>query len=96
MQMLDLIKTFNTYEQFKYSLGGQIFSVEFIKKDGSLRKMVARLGVQKHVTGEGLKFDPIQKGLLPVFDMHKKAYRMININTIQSLKCGGKYYESGV
>jgi len=52
--------------------GNRMFSVTFIKKDGSLRRMVARLGVRK--------------GLMVVFDMHKKEFRMINLNTIVELK----------
>ncbi|WP_193151290.1 hypothetical protein [Sulfurimonas sediminis] len=34
------------------STHGKIFSCEFIKKDGSIRKMVARLGVAKNLKGE--------------------------------------------
>jgi len=68
---------------------GKIFSVKFIKKDGSLRKMICRLGVKKNLTGEGLKFDPIKKRLLPVFDMRKNDYRMINLAGIKSIKAQG-------
>jgi hypothetical protein len=63
-----------------------IFSVEFIKKDGSLRRMKCRLNVKKGVKGVGMSYNPIDKGLLPVFDMDKLAFRMININTITRLK----------
>jgi len=65
---------------------GKIFSVTFTKKDGSIRKMVCRTGVSKGVKGIGLKFDPNAKNLMVVFDMHKKAFRMINLSTIQSFK----------
>jgi WYL_2, Sm-like SH3 beta-barrel fold len=61
---------------------GRVFSAFFIKKDGSTRHMTARLGVKKYVKGVGLDYDPYSKGLLPVFDMQKKEYRMINVNTI--------------
>lgn len=70
-------------EQIK---NGKIFSVTFVKKDGTLRKMTARLGVKKDLKGVGLKFDPAEKNLLVVFDMHKRAYRMINLKTIISFK----------
>ena len=69
---------------------GKIFTVEFIKKDGTLRKMNARLGVKKYVKGVGLAFNPTERNLLPVFDMQKEAYRMINASTIQKIKIGGK------
>jgi hypothetical protein len=64
---------------------GKIFSATFIKKDGTLRKMTARLGVKKGVTGEGLKFNPRERSLVVVYEMSKKSFRMINLNTIQSI-----------
>lgn len=64
---------------------GKIFSATFIKKDGTLRKMTARLGVRKGVTGAGLKFDPRERSLVVVYEMSKKSYRMINLSTIKSI-----------
>lgn len=61
---------------------GRIFSVEFVKKDNTVRKMVCRTGVKKHLKGGELAYDPIEKGLLAVFDMEKAEYRMINLRTI--------------
>jgi hypothetical protein len=63
-----------------------MFYVTFIKKDGSLRRMVARLGVRKGVKGVGMSFSPSDRGLMVVFDMHKREFRMINLNTIVELK----------
>lgn len=65
---------------------GKFFSVSFIKKDGTTRKMTARLGVKKNIKGVGLKFNPSEKNLIVVFDVHKKAYRMINLSTILTFK----------
>lgn len=65
---------------------GRFFSVSFIKKDGTTRKMTARLGVKKDIKGVGLKFNPSEKNLIVVFDIHKKAYRMINLSTILTFK----------
>ena len=59
-------------ENFKETLSeiqkanNTIFSVEFIKKDGSVRTMTARLHVKKGVKGTGMAYNPIEKGLLPV------------------------------
>lgn len=64
---------------------GRIFSVEFIKRDNTLRKMICRTGVTKHLKGGELAYDPIEKGMLPVFDMQKQEYRMINLRTIQRI-----------
>jgi hypothetical protein len=86
-QIVDLIK--NTK--------GTFFTVVFIKKDGTERTMNARFGVKKYLRGGELPYDPIQKGLLPVWDpqaMDKggDGYRMINIGTIKSAKIGGVEY----
>lgn len=67
------------------SNGSKIFSVEFLKKDNTLRKMVCRIGVTKHLKGGELPYDPFEKGLLPVFDMQAKDYRMINLKTITAI-----------
>tara|TARA_B110000459_G_C16116224_1_gene275950 strand:- start:130 stop:393 length:264 start_codon:yes stop_codon:yes gene_type:complete len=67
-----------------------IFSIEFIKKDGTVRNMVARLNVKKGVNGKGLAYDPIAKGLLPVWDMQKNAFRMINMKTVTKLQIKGE------
>ena len=64
---------------------GRIFSVEFVKKDCTLRKMICRTGVTKHLKGGELPYDPIDKGLLSVFDMSVQDYRMINLRTIKSI-----------
>jgi hypothetical protein len=76
-------------QEIRNEAEGTFFSVHFIKKDGTLRKMVARLGVSKGVKGVGLAFNPTAKGLLPVFDVQKNAFRMINISTIQQLQIKG-------
>lgn len=68
------------------SKGNKIFSVTFIKKDGSTRRMVARLGVRKGVKGVGMSFSPSEKNMMVVFDMHKRAFRMVNLETIVELK----------
>ena len=67
-----------------------IFSVEFIKKDGSVRTMTARLHVKKGVKGTGMAYNPIEKGLLPVWDMQKKGFRMINLKTVTKLQIKGQ------
>ena len=69
---------------------GTIFSVEFIKKDGSVRQMNARLGVKKGVKGTGMAYNPIEKGLLPVYDMANNGFRMVNLNTVTKLQIKGE------
>jgi hypothetical protein len=65
---------------------GRFFSVVFEKKDGTLRKMVCRTGVKKHLKGGTLKHNPAEFGHCIVWDVQKKAYRTINMNTVLELK----------
>ena len=74
----------------KSLVGNKFFTVSFIKKDGTLRKMNARLGVKKHLKGGVSKYDIDH--LLTVFDMVKREYRTINLETITSLVFKGKNY----
>lgn len=72
---------------------GKFFTVTFIKKDGTERVMNARLGVKAYLRGGELPYNPEAKGLIPVYDMQKHDYRMVNINTIKKLKIGNNEYE---
>ena len=82
----------DTAKQYIYKTSGKIFSAVFTKKNGEKRKMVCRQGVAKYVKGVGLKFKPEERDLIGVFDMHKKAYRFINANTLEQLKVKGVTY----
>ncbi|PHS57423.1 MAG: hypothetical protein COB17_06465 [Sulfurimonas sp.] len=74
------------------STNGKIFSCEFIKKDGSLRKMVARLGVARNLKG-GSNGASIKNSLITVWDMVSGGYKMINLSTLTALKVAGVNYE---
>ena len=72
---------------------GRFFGVDFQKKNSDeVRVMNARTGVSRYVTGGGLKFDATQKGLIPVYDIINKGYRMININGLMRLRTNGETY----
>ena len=74
---------------------GKIFSAVFLKKDGTVRRINCRLNVKKGVNGKGMAYNPIKKGLLPVYDMDRKGFRMINMNTLISFKVNGINYNTG-
>ena len=76
-----------------YATAGRIFYAEYIKRDGSLRRMTARLGVRKGVTGKGMRYNPLERGLLPVFDMDRADWRMVNLNTLQRLSVDHERYQ---
>ena len=77
--------------------GGQFISVEFVKKNGDVRKLNGRMGVHSSkyapLTGQGLAYDPDNYGLIGIFDAQNKGYRMVNINTLLGIKINGKEYQ---
>ena len=73
------------------STKGRFFSAEFIKANGSKRKIIARIGCHKGVKGIGRKFQ--KENLVTVFDAQAKEYRMINVDTMLTFKCGGFNWE---
>ena len=79
---------------------GKFYTVKFIKKNGEIRILNGRQGVHnsKHapLKGVGLAYNPKDYGLVNVFDVQKKAYRMINLNTLQELTINNQTYEVGV
>jgi len=79
---------------FKNLVGNKFFTATFVKKDGSLRTMNARLGVKKHLNplskgrSEAHKQSLIDKGLVGVYEMGNH-YRTLNLNTLVSLRVDG-------
>lgn len=71
---------------------GRFFSITFVKRDNTIRKLNGRTSVKKYVTGEGLKFDPATRNLLGVFDVQIGEYRFVNANTVISIKANGREY----
>lgn len=83
----DAMKLFNELER-----SGKIFSAVFVKKDHSIRKMNCKFHVRTRLSGGGLKFRPVEKGLKVVFDLQKDEYRCINLNTLILIRYQGKNY----
>ena len=73
---------------------GYIYSVSFKKRtDGTLRKMICRGKVVKGLRGGTLKFNPLERDLVQVYDMKKQGYRLIPCENVISIKAKGKYRE---
>ena len=73
-------------------LGDKIFTVTFVKKDGTVRVLNGRRKVTKHLKGGELAYDPIEKGLIPVYDLKSEGYRMINSQTVKEIKSEKQVY----
>ena len=66
---------------------GKFFTCFFVKKDGTLRKMTARVGVKKGLANNGFVREE-KENLICVYDITAKGFRFINLSTLKSLKCG--------
>ena len=82
---------------------GKIFSVQFEKRNGTLRNMVARTGVWKgpggdaanpRVTGAGMSYTPSDFDLATVFDMEKGEYRHIAYDRVTKITIAGQTYST--
>lgn len=65
-----------------------IFTVEFVKANGELRKMNCRTGVVSHLTPPSLKKrekPEMPSNILTVFDMQAGAYRHVNLSTTKRI-----------
>ena len=66
-----------------YDSNGRFLTVEFMKKDGSLRKINGRLGVKKYLRGGNTTLD--NNKFIIIYDLKSKGYRAINKNSILSV-----------
>ena len=65
---------------------GKFFSAEFIKADGSKRKIVARVDCNIGVKGTSNRKQ--KEHLIAVYEPKTKGWRTINLDTLQHFKCG--------
>ena len=92
-----ILRKENVRETIKGIKRGRIFSVTFVKKDGSTRIISTMNGTTKGVTGVGMSYEPSERGLLPMYDLNqakktkdpKKSWRMINVDTVKEIKVQG-------
>ena len=73
------------------STKGRFFSAEFIKANGSKRKIIARVGCHIGIKGVGRK--NIKENLVTVYEPKVKGYRTINLETLQNFNCGNFAWE---
>tara|TARA_R110000782_G_scaffold1614_1_gene6164 strand:- start:50 stop:379 length:330 start_codon:yes stop_codon:yes gene_type:complete len=88
MQTINKIKAKELIKESK----GLIFAATFTKKDGSHRLMNARLGKKYTPTGKKAPYKPSDYNLIPLYDMKKKAFRMLNLNTLLTLSINKEKY----
>ena len=71
---------------------GKIFSTTFIKKDNTIRTLTSRTGKQYTPTGKKAPYKPSDYNLIPLYDMRKKAFRMLNFKTLITLSINKTKY----
>ena len=67
---------------------GKVYTVTFLKKDGSTRMMNCRDRVVAHLRG-GESTIKDKAHLHGTFDMQEGDYRCFNLDTVSNLKVGG-------
>lgn len=78
-------------QQLEDMVGGRFFHVTFIKKDGSVRNMNARLGVKKYIKGTGTTSNtPRPANIVTVFDMKVKQYRAFDLDRVYNVVQGNR------
>ena len=71
---------------------GLIFSTTFVKKDNTIRTLTSRTGKQYTPTGKAAPYKPSDYNLIALYDMRKKAFRMLNFNTLITLSINKQKY----
>lgn len=71
---------------------GRFFRIDFVNADYKYRRMIARVGVRKNLTGEGLSYDPLKRKIRIVYDVQKRAYRAVRLDRVVRIKCGQLRY----
>lgn len=75
------------------STNGLFFSVKWVKKNGEVREMVAKDGVESALTypkGFGSNRQEHCPNLITLFDVQAGKYKSVNLDTVTHLKCGEK------
>lgn len=72
---------------------GLFFSIRWIKKNGEVREMVVKDGVQSALVypkGAGSNRQEHYPNLITLFDVQAGKYKSVNLDTVTHLKCGEK------
>jgi hypothetical protein len=75
------------------AIKGAQFTVVFVKRDGSVRRMRARV---QFADKSGLRFDPEPRALVLVHDIEKDAPRMVPLDRVISVRVHSGCDETGL
>lgn len=73
-------------------LNGRFVGVDFVKQDGSVRRLNGRLGVHSYLKGGVNTVETDARPYLTVFDVQTMGYRTVNLETMCSLRADRNVY----
>lgn len=79
--------------EFLAKTEGRLVGLDFVKADGSDRKMTARYGVHKHLRGGVNTVEGIDRPYVTMFDMNAVGYRAVNLATVSCVRSNGRVIE---
>lgn len=85
-----------TVEEFRTFVGGRIFGATFVKANGEIRAINARLGVGKYVKGTLPEITAKRNATLKernkigCFEVPLRQYRTLNLETLIELRANGE------
>lgn len=79
-------------EGFLRTLGGVMFGIDYIKKDGTPRSLTGRLDVVPLKGGKN-KVEALDRSYLTAFDVLKREYRTVDVDTASRIRVNGRVYD---
>ena len=78
-----------TKQELENMVQGRFFHVTFVKRDGTVRKMNARLGVTKHLKGAGTTSNK-PDNIVTVYDLKASGYRSFDLTRVYRVTQGNR------
>ena len=72
---------------------GRLMSLNYIKNNGSVRRLIGRTGVRSYLKGGVNKVERLDRPYLTMFDMQLREYRTVSLDTLMSFKFNGVNYQ---
>lgn len=79
------------------STNSRMFMVKFVKANGEVRTMFAKIGIKRFKSKKPnkRKVSESNDNLIRVFDMELKQYRAFNLSSVLEFSCNNKQFKLG-
>lgn len=78
---------------FLKSRGSRFVCIDYVKLDGSPRRVIGRFGVRSHLKGGRNNVEAMARPYLTIFDTQAKEYRTVNLATVKAVRSNRNVYE---